>query len=74
MLLLVFYISVLFFLYLCPLFLDSPCVCENIPGNRPKIIAHRGGAKLSPENTLAAMKKSFQYDHVIGMEADIFLR
>lgn len=72
--LLCLYTLVLLFIYLSPLLLDSPCICDEIPETRPSIIAHRGGAKLAPENTLEAMQKSVKYDHVKGIETDISIR
>ena len=62
------------FLYLSPLLLDSPCIRENIPEERPQIIAHRGGAKLAPENTLEAIQKTLQFEYIKGIETDIYIR
>ena len=37
-------------------------------GQNPKVIAHRGGAGLAPENTIACFKKGFLYADMVELD------
>lgn len=39
--------------------------------NYPKVVAHRGGRKWAPENTMAAFKKSLALKGIDGIELDV---
>ena len=75
MLLLVF-CSILTFIYLSPLLLESPCICEEVSATRPPLIAHRLGSKYAPENTILALEKTVknEYQSLKAVETDITIR
>ncbi|XP_064638671.1 glycerophosphodiester phosphodiesterase domain-containing protein 5-like isoform X2 [Lineus longissimus] len=66
------YVVVMLFLYVSPLLKKSPCVCptNELPA-KPKLIGHRGGAALSPENTMAAFKHGLEVNGLLALESDV---
>lgn len=65
------FLSVMLFLYLCPLTMSSPCIAEaeNLPV-KPLIFAHRGASKISPENTMMSFATAVKYN-AFGIESDV---
>ncbi|XP_048884275.1 glycerophosphoinositol inositolphosphodiesterase GDPD2 [Brienomyrus brachyistius] len=57
--------------FLSPLSIESPCLCERVPG-KPKLIGHRGAPMLAPENTMMSFKKSAKYG-VFAFETDVMI-
>ncbi|XP_074661822.1 glycerophosphodiester phosphodiesterase domain-containing protein 5-like [Tubulanus polymorphus] len=59
------------FLYLSPLLVSSPCVCQSshLPA-KPQIIGHRGNAAFAPENTLASFESAVQHG-AVALESDV---
>ncbi|XP_067841775.1 glycerophosphodiester phosphodiesterase domain-containing protein 5 [Heptranchias perlo] len=65
------YLAVLFFLYLVPLGMYSPCIKEKgTLGPKPAIIGHRGAPMLAPENTLMSFEKTIEHG-ADGLETDV---
>ncbi|KAM8733024.1 glycerophosphoinositol inositolphosphodiesterase GDPD2 isoform 1-T2 [Acanthopagrus schlegelii] len=60
-------------IFLCPLFIQSPCLIEKrqLP-EKPKLIGHRGAPMLAPENTMMSFKKSIECN-VTAFETDVQL-
>ncbi|ELU17435.1 hypothetical protein CAPTEDRAFT_141663 [Capitella teleta] len=56
------YVALLSAILVFPPFLESPCVVESsqLP-RKPRIIAHRGGAAVAPENTIAAFENAAKH-------------
>uniref|UniRef100_A0A3Q1CZ99 GP-PDE domain-containing protein n=1 Tax=Amphiprion ocellaris TaxID=80972 RepID=A0A3Q1CZ99_AMPOC len=54
-------------IFLCPLFIRSPCLTdldEKIP-EKPKLIGHRGAPMLAPENTMMSFRRSIAFKYGI---------
>ncbi|KAE8294895.1 Glycerophosphodiester phosphodiesterase domain-containing protein 5 [Larimichthys crocea] len=65
------YLSVLFFLYLVPLGMYSPCIKEaGTLGPAPTLIGHRGAPMLAPENTVMSFEKAVEAGGE-GLETDV---
>ncbi|KAM8848108.1 glycerophosphoinositol inositolphosphodiesterase GDPD2 [Synchiropus picturatus] len=58
-------------IFLCPLFIHSPCLIEQVP-EKPKLIGHRGAPMLAPENTMMSFNKSISCS-VWAFETDVQL-
>ncbi|KAG7225776.1 hypothetical protein INR49_014427 [Caranx melampygus] len=60
-------------IYLCPLFIRSPCLIEwsELP-EKPKLIGHRGAPMLAPENTMMSFNRSIACG-VKAFETDVQL-
>uniref|UniRef100_A0A3P8SGZ8 Glycerophosphodiester phosphodiesterase domain containing 2 n=1 Tax=Amphiprion percula TaxID=161767 RepID=A0A3P8SGZ8_AMPPE len=61
-------------IFLCPLFIRSPCLTdldEEIP-EKPKLIGHRGAPMLAPENTMMSFRRSIACN-VTAFETDVQL-
>ncbi|KAG7518408.1 glycerophosphoinositol inositolphosphodiesterase GDPD2 isoform X1 [Solea senegalensis] len=58
-------------IFLCPLFIRSPCLVElsELP-EKPKLIGHRGAPMLAPENTMMSFKSSVACG-VTAFETDV---
>ncbi|XP_076969619.1 glycerophosphodiester phosphodiesterase domain-containing protein 4 isoform X2 [Tamandua tetradactyla] len=67
------FIIILFFLYLLPLRIYSPCILEkeNL-GPKPAFFAHRGAPMVGPENTMMAFEKAVEQG-AHGLETDVYL-
>ncbi|XP_013392453.1 glycerophosphodiester phosphodiesterase domain-containing protein 5 isoform X2 [Lingula anatina] len=65
------YIVVMVGLYIVPVFIQSPCIGDSstLP-DKPMVMAHRGAAAISPENTLRAFRRSADFG-VLGFESDV---
>lgn len=60
-------------IFLCPLFIQSPCLID--PGElpeKPKLIGHRGAPMLAPENTMMSFNRSIACG-VTAFETDVQL-
>ncbi|XP_077578547.1 glycerophosphodiester phosphodiesterase domain-containing protein 5-like [Stigmatopora nigra] len=65
------YLSGLFFLYLVPLGMYSPCIKDaGTLGAAPKLFGHRGAPTLAPENTIMSFEKAVEAG-VEGLETDV---
>lgn len=65
------YFSVLFAIYMMPLYITSPCIMD--PSNlrqRPDVIGHQGASMLAPENTMWSFQRALQMN-VTGLETDV---
>ncbi|XP_044061482.1 glycerophosphoinositol inositolphosphodiesterase GDPD2 isoform X2 [Siniperca chuatsi] len=60
-------------IFLCPLYIDSPCLIKlhELP-EKPKLIGHRGAPMLAPENTMMSFNRSIACG-VIAFETDVQL-
>ncbi|KAM7417450.1 hypothetical protein PAMA_017208 [Pampus argenteus] len=60
-------------IFLCPLFIQSPCLIElqELP-EKPKLIGHRGAPMLAPENTMMSFNRSIACG-VTAFETDVLL-
>lgn len=58
-------------IFLCPLFIQSPCLIddEELPA-KPKLIGHRGAPMLAPENTMMSFNRSVACG-VTAFETDV---
>ncbi|XP_017263487.1 glycerophosphoinositol inositolphosphodiesterase GDPD2 [Kryptolebias marmoratus] len=58
-------------IFLCPLFIKSPCLIDvkDLP-EKPKLIGHRGAPMHAPENTMMSFKKSIECE-VMAFETDV---
>ncbi|XP_051277044.1 glycerophosphoinositol inositolphosphodiesterase GDPD2 isoform X2 [Dicentrarchus labrax] len=67
------FIAVSAAIFLCPLYIQSPCLIEvhELP-EKPKLIGHRGAPMLAPENTMMSFEKSIACG-VTAFETDIQL-
>lgn len=65
------YVVIMIGLYICPIFIRSPCISprENLP-TKPLVTAHKGASAISPENTVAAFDYATKYD-VLVLESDV---
>ncbi|XP_038617982.1 glycerophosphodiester phosphodiesterase domain-containing protein 4 [Tachyglossus aculeatus] len=69
--LLIPFLALLFFLYLVPLGVSSPCIQpRGALGPRPALIGHRGAPMLAPENTKMAFEKAIDHG-AEGLETDV---
>lgn len=69
----VIFVAVAAAIFLCPLFIKSPCLIEldELP-TKPKLIGHRGAPMLAPENTMMSFEKSIKCG-VTAFETDVQL-
>nr|XP_046261550.1 glycerophosphoinositol inositolphosphodiesterase GDPD2 [Scatophagus argus]XP_046261551.1 glycerophosphoinositol inositolphosphodiesterase GDPD2 [Scatophagus argus] len=69
----VVFLTVSAVIFLCPLYIQSPCLIEkhNLP-EKPKLIGHRGAPMLAPENTMMSFNKSIACG-VTAFETDVQL-
>ncbi|GAA6223000.1 glycerophosphoinositol inositolphosphodiesterase GDPD2 isoform X1 [Lates japonicus] len=69
----VVFVAVSAAIFLCPLFIQSPCLIElsELP-EKPKLIGHRGAPMLAPENTMMSFEKSIECG-VMAFETDVQL-
>ncbi|XP_022075597.1 glycerophosphoinositol inositolphosphodiesterase GDPD2 isoform X1 [Acanthochromis polyacanthus] len=60
-------------IFLCPLFIRSPCLIDpkDLP-EKPKLIGHRGAPMLAPENTMMSFHRSIACN-VTAFETDVQL-
>ncbi|XP_045885779.1 glycerophosphoinositol inositolphosphodiesterase GDPD2 [Micropterus dolomieu] len=60
-------------IFVCPLFISSPCLIKRteLP-EKPKLIGHRGAPMLAPENTMMSFSRSISCG-VIAFETDVQL-
>ncbi|XP_030252687.1 glycerophosphoinositol inositolphosphodiesterase GDPD2 isoform X2 [Sparus aurata] len=67
------FVVVLVAIFLCPLYIKSPCLMElkKLP-EKPKLIGHRGAPMLAPENTMMSFNKSIECG-VTAFETDVQL-
>ncbi|XP_041351220.1 glycerophosphoinositol inositolphosphodiesterase GDPD2-like isoform X2 [Gigantopelta aegis] len=65
------YVSLMFQLYVSPLFINSPCVVspDNLP-RKPRTVAHRGASGIVPENTFMSFRYAEKYDAYV-FETDV---
>ncbi|XP_035017997.2 glycerophosphoinositol inositolphosphodiesterase GDPD2 isoform X1 [Hippoglossus stenolepis] len=56
-------------IFLCPLFIQSPCLLSVLP-EKPKLIGHRGAPMLAPENTMMSFESSIKCG-VTAFETDV---
>uniref|UniRef100_A0A3B4V5J6 Glycerophosphodiester phosphodiesterase domain containing 2 n=1 Tax=Seriola dumerili TaxID=41447 RepID=A0A3B4V5J6_SERDU len=60
-------------IFLCPLFIQSPCLIElNELPEKPKLFGHRGAPMLAPENTMMSFNRSIACG-VKAFETDVQL-
>ncbi|KAF7663702.1 hypothetical protein LDENG_00200990 [Lucifuga dentata] len=60
-------------IFLCPLFIQSPCLIEmNELPPKPNLIGHRGAPMLAPENTMMSFRRSVECN-VMAFETDVQL-
>lgn len=61
-------------IFLCPLYIQSPCLIERtkLP-EKPKLFGHRGAPMLAPENTMMSFNRSIACG-VTAFETDVQLR
>ncbi|XP_070819362.1 glycerophosphoinositol inositolphosphodiesterase GDPD2 [Chaetodon trifascialis] len=59
-------------IFLCPLFIRSPCLREQPLPEKPKLIGHRGAPMLAPENTMMSFNRSIACG-VTAFETDVQL-
>ncbi|KAL4631577.1 glycerophosphoinositol inositolphosphodiesterase GDPD2 [Arapaima gigas] len=57
--------------FLCPLFIKSPCLLEMLPA-KPALIGHRGAPMLAPENTMMSFNRSAECG-VVTFETDVLI-
>uniref|UniRef100_A0A3B4V7L1 Glycerophosphodiester phosphodiesterase domain containing 2 n=1 Tax=Seriola dumerili TaxID=41447 RepID=A0A3B4V7L1_SERDU len=61
-------------IFLCPLFIQSPCLIElNELPEKPKLFGHRGAPMLAPENTMMSFNRSIACG-VKAFETDVQLK
>ncbi|XP_035524595.1 glycerophosphoinositol inositolphosphodiesterase GDPD2 [Morone saxatilis] len=67
----VVFIAVSAAIFLCPLYIQSPCLIEvhELP-EKPKLIGHRGAPMLAPENTMMSFERSIACG-VTAFETDV---
>ncbi|KAJ8281666.1 hypothetical protein COCON_G00041850 [Conger conger] len=65
------FVVVSILIFLCPLFIESPCLLEKLP-QKPALIGHRGAPMLAPENTMMSFRKAAECD-LFGFETDVQL-
>ncbi|KAG5851895.1 hypothetical protein ANANG_G00056660 [Anguilla anguilla] len=58
-------------IFLCPLFITSPCLVEKCPP-KPRLIGHRGAPMLAPENTMMSFRRSLKCEP-LAFETDVQL-
>ncbi|KAJ8351234.1 hypothetical protein SKAU_G00227100 [Synaphobranchus kaupii] len=58
-------------IFLCPLFITSPCLLEKLPP-RPALVGHRGAPMLAPENTMMSFRRGVECG-LIAFETDVQL-
>ncbi|KAI1898084.1 hypothetical protein AGOR_G00068700 [Albula goreensis] len=58
-------------IFLCPIFITSPCLLEkhDLP-QKPALVGHRGAPMLAPENTMMSFRKSVECG-VTAFETDV---
>ncbi|XP_014666712.1 PREDICTED: glycerophosphodiester phosphodiesterase domain-containing protein 5-like isoform X2 [Priapulus caudatus] len=71
--LLVAYIGLMMFVYLCPLMIRSPCITSRaeLP-MKPLLFGHRGAPEIAPENTMFSYRQAMKYN-VFGVETDVHI-
>ncbi|XP_040904424.1 glycerophosphoinositol inositolphosphodiesterase GDPD2 isoform X3 [Toxotes jaculatrix] len=69
----VVFVAVSAAIFLCPIFIRSPCLIEwsELP-DKPKLIGHRGAPMLAPENTMMSFNRSIACG-VTAFETDVQL-
>ncbi|KAM9849929.1 glycerophosphoinositol inositolphosphodiesterase GDPD2 isoform 1-T2 [Aulostomus maculatus] len=67
------FVAVSSVIFLCPLFIQSPCLIEpdELP-EKPKFVGHRGAPMMAPENTMMSFEKSIECG-VSAFETDVQL-